>query len=231
LKLRITDVPAAEMSSVFTLGATDDAATDATATIGTALSILLESLAMTAVVVEKRKTPFRSGLKRGFKLSLNCNGCRGTAKALDAACQHERAVRRDEMECAPNAAEGALIEDNAGERDLDEPDTSSSSGDDDGGDDFEDACRVAHTSRLTRSLFACNADRFSILMTLAELTLSQNLLPLCDTVRRCAKCSGTWHGKRHGRAVVKHDTQWRDVVLHTMFGAVKGAGAGLDLSG
>jgi hypothetical protein len=81
---------------------------------------------MTAVVVEKRKTLLRRGLKRGFKLSLNCNGCRGTAKALGAVCQHERAVR---------------IEDNAVDRDLDEPGTSSSSGDDDGGGDYDDACR------------------------------------------------------------------------------------------
>jgi hypothetical protein len=176
---------------------------------------------MTVVVIEKRKTSLRSGLKRGFKLSLNCNGCRGTATALGAAYQHEWAVRRDEMECAPNAVEGALIEDNAGELDLDEPDASSSSGDDDTGDDFEDACRVAHTSRLRRSLFACNADRFSIQMILAELTLSQNLLHLCDTVWRCANCSGTWHGRRDGRPVFKHDTQWHDVVLHTMFGVAR----------
>jgi hypothetical protein len=39
--------------------------------------------------------------------------------------------------------------------------------------------------------------------------------------RRCAKCSGTWHGKRDGRAVVEHDTQRRGVVLHTMFGAAR----------
>jgi hypothetical protein len=82
-------------------------------------------------------------------------------------------VRRDEMECAPDTLEGALIEDNAGEQDLDAPDTSSSSGDADGGDDFEDACQVARTSRLRRSFFACNADLFSIQMILAELTLSQ----------------------------------------------------------
>jgi hypothetical protein len=52
----------------------------------------------------------------------------------------------------------------------------------------------------------------------AELSLSQNILRLSDTLQRCAKC-GTWYGKREGCVTVRHDAQWRDVVLHTRFGA------------
>jgi hypothetical protein len=64
---------------------------------------------MTAIVVEKQKTLTRSGLKRGFKLSLTWNGCRGISNALGAACQHERAVRRDGMDCAPIGVDATLI--------------------------------------------------------------------------------------------------------------------------
>jgi hypothetical protein len=174
---------------------------------------------MTVVVVEKRKTLIRNGLKRGFKLSMTCNGYRGTAKALGAACQHERCVRRDEMECIPNNVDTAFIIDDSRERNLDDPGTSSSSDDDDSANC--DPCRTKYTSRLKRPLFPCKSYRVSMRNILAELTLSQNILLLSDTVRRCAKCPGAWCGKQDGRAVVGHNAQWRDVVLHSMFGAAR----------
>jgi hypothetical protein len=80
---------------VLTVGASDDAVKDALATSGEAYSFIVGSMSLTTVVLLKRKSPARDGIKQTCKISFVCEGCKGIAKFMGGACPHTRAAKRN----------------------------------------------------------------------------------------------------------------------------------------
>jgi hypothetical protein len=180
--------------------------------------------------VLKRTSLARDGMRQTCKISLVCEGCRGTAKSMGGACPQARAVKRDEL--GPDTkvhvdTDTPVIED----KDCDSVQEEGSVGEDEGEDDCElelDPSRTPYSSRIRRPIIPCgsNVRRMEeIAAYLLGVRCDQRHPPnnaklqLSDNISRCTKCSGAWHKiVVDSQSTVGIGSLWRDVTLYTMLG-------------